>query len=153
MAYKMKPKGLGNNSYGELPSNSKPKNKMAKIKGAGERIVVGGSGFIGYLGGAGIKAASRMFKAFTNTPKQLFAKATGKGLFNKSTKNKPAYGIDQYSYAKTKGRSAVETIKKGYPSVDPNLLKKYPTGSKLHKFHKDQSLKFAEQFNKFTKKK
>jgi len=173
--YKMQPKGLGNNSYGMMPSNSKPKTKgkMATIPGAGKRRVVGGSGLIGYLGSGGLKAAGKMLKAFTNTPKQLFQAArykpwkvgnkqyghidrlTGKvtNKFNKSVKDKPAYGIDQYSYAKTKGKASVETIKKGYPSVDPNLLKKYPTGPKLHKFHKDQSIKFAEQFNKFTKKK
>ena len=136
--YKMKPKGLGNNSYGMMPSSSKPKNKgeMKKIPGAGERRVVGGSGFIGYLGGAGLKAAGRIFKAFANTPKQLLAKATGhtaikgkggktllyekdglatnsfKGLLNKSVKDKPAYGIDQYKYANTKGKEVVKRIKK-----------------------------------------
>lgn len=122
--YKMKPKGLGNNSYGMMPSNSKPKNKMAKIKGAGERRVVGGSGFIGYLGGGaaklGMKIAARLtgHKAVKAGSKVYGYEKGGKmtntfkGLFNKSVKDKPAYGIDQYKYANTKGKKVVQRIKK-----------------------------------------
>ena len=157
MAYKMKPKGMGNNSYGMMPSNNKPKGKMAKIKGAGERRVVGGSGFIGYLGGGAAKLGMKIAAKLTGhtavkTGSKVYGYEKGgkmtntfKGLFNKSVKDKPAYGIDQYSYAKTKGRASVEAIKKGYPSVDPNLLKKYPTGPKLHKFHKDEAKKFMNK--------
>lgn len=57
MAYKMKPKGTGNNSYGMMPSNNKPKNKMVTIPGAGERRVVGGAGLFGYLAGGASKLA------------------------------------------------------------------------------------------------
>ena len=118
------------------PNNFSQKDQkiMATIPGAGERRVVGSSGFIGYLGGGGLKAAGKILKAFTSTPKQLLQAArykpwkvgdkqyghidrlTGKvtNKFNKSVKDKPAYGIDQYSYAKTKGRDAVKRIKDGF---------------------------------------
>ena len=35
-----------------------------------------------------------------------------------------------------------------FKSADAQLLKKYPTGSQLHKFHKDQAKHFAKQFKK-----
>jgi hypothetical protein len=126
MAYKMKPKGMGNNSYGMMPSNNKPKGKMAKIKGAGERRVVGGSGFIGYLGGGAAKLGMKIAAKLTgHTAVKSGSKVYGyekggkmtntfKGLFNKSVKDKPAYGIDQYKYANTKGRASVQKIKEGY---------------------------------------
>jgi hypothetical protein len=33
--------------------------------------------------------------------------------FALSQKDKPAYGIDQYKYAKTKGKASINKIKKG----------------------------------------
>ena len=35
-----------------------------------------------------------------------------------------------------------------FKSADAQLLEKYPTGSQLHKFHKDQAKHFAKQFKK-----
>ena len=109
------------------PNNfsQKDQSKMAKIPGAGERRVVGGSGFIGYLGGGaaklGMKIAARLtgHKAVKAGGKIYGYEKGGKmtntfkGLFNKSVKDKPAYGIDQYKYAKTKGKAAINRIKKG----------------------------------------
>lgn len=141
------------------PNNfsQKDQNKMATIPGAGERRVVGGSGFIGYLGGGaaklGMKIAAKLtgHKAVKAGGKVYGYEKGGKmtntfkGLFNKSVKDKPAYGIDQYKYAKTKGKAAINRIKKGFVSADAQLLKKYPTGPKLHKFHKDQAKKFMNK--------
>ena len=110
------------------PNNfsQKDQSKMATIPGAGERRVVGGSGFIGYLGGGaasklGMKIAARLtgHKAVKAGGKVYGYEKGGKmtntfkGLFNKSVKDKPAYGIDQYKYAKTKGKAAINRIKKG----------------------------------------
>lgn len=131
MAYKMKPKGIGNNSYGMMPSNSKPKTKGKAtrsdirkfIQGAGERRVVGGSGFIGYLGGGAAKLGMKIFARLTGhkavkAGSKVYGYEKGgkmtnsfKGLVNKSVKDKPAYGIDQYKYAKTTGKSVVKRIK------------------------------------------
>lgn len=84
--------------------------------------VRGGAGLLGFIGGGAISAgkqllsgASRLFRSFSNAPKQYIAKATGhqtvkagkeiygyekggkmtnsfKGLFNNSTKNVPVVG-------------------------------------------------------------
>ena len=115
---------------------------MATIPGAGKKRVVGGSGFIGYLGGAGLKAAGRMFKAFTNTPKQLLAKATGHTPVKAGNK---VYGYEKDGLMTNSFKGLLNRSKKQGPSVDPNLLKKYPTGPKLHKFHKDQVKKFMNK--------
>ena len=143
--YKMQPKGMGNNSYGMMPSNSKPKDKMKKIPGSDnpKNYVRGGAGGLGFLGSGGLKAAGKMLKAFTSTPKQLLQAARYKPW---------KVGDKQYGHIDRLTGKVTNKFNKSV-SVDPNLLKKYPTGPKLHKFHKDQSIKFAEQFNKFTKKK
>jgi len=130
MAYKMKPKGMGNNSYGMMPSNSKPKTKgkMKKIPGSDnpKNYVRGGAGGLGFLGSGAAKLGMKVIAKLTG---HKAVKAGGKvygyekggkmtnsfkGLFNKSVKDKPAYGIDQYKYANTKGRDAVKRIKDGF---------------------------------------
>jgi len=128
MAYKMKPKGMGNNSYGMMPSNSKPKGKMKKIPGSDDpkNYVRGGAGGLGFLGSGAAKLGMKVIAKLTG---HKAVKAGGKiygyekggkmtnsfkGLFNKSVKDKPAYGIDQYKYAKSaKSKKELAIAKKG----------------------------------------
>jgi len=110
------------------PNNfsQKDQNTMATIPGAGEQRIVGGSGFIGYLGGGAAKLGMKVLARLTGHKAvkaggKIFGYEKGgkmtnsfKGLLNKSVKDKPAYGIDQYKYANTKGRDAVKRIKDGF---------------------------------------
>ena len=123
MGYSMKMGSKQKHDPSSFPQ--KDQKKIAFIKGAGKRRVVGGSGFIGYLGGGaaklGMKIAARLtgHTAIKSGGKTFMYEKGGKvtntfkGLFNKSVKDKPAYGIDQYKYAKTKGKAAINRIKKG----------------------------------------
>jgi hypothetical protein len=83
MAYKMKPKGLGNNSYGELPSSKKkkysPTGKMKQIPGSDnpKNFKKEGLGFFGLLSGgasrqiAGLIGKLRGFKQIKHGGKTM----------------------------------------------------------------------------------
>ena len=74
-SFQMSPKGHGGQGYAMMGSKPKRNGKMVKIKGAGERRVVGGSGFIGYLGGG---AAKLGMKALAKLTGHKAVKAGGK---------------------------------------------------------------------------
>jgi len=106
------------------PNNfsQKDQSKMAKIPGSDNpaNYRKESLGLVGLLGGNIASFGKQVIKAVRYKPwvvkgkkygdiDRLTGKVTNK--FNKSVKDKPAYGIDQYKYAKTKGRKAVEKIK------------------------------------------
>ena len=111
------------------PNNfsQKDQNTMATIPGSDNpaNYRKQGSGLLGFIGGAAGKAAMKVAAKLTgHTAIKSGGKTfmyekggkvtnTFKGLFNKSVKDKPAYGIDQYKYAKTKGKDAIKRIKDG----------------------------------------
>jgi hypothetical protein len=130
MAFKMVPKGLGNNSYGESPSSENEKKKysptgeMRQIAGSDnpKNFKKEGLGFFGLLsGGAAKQITSLIGKLRGFKPIKSGNKTTGivelpDGKWTNSIKGvtstpKPGYGIDQYKYANTKGKSVVERIK------------------------------------------
>ena len=96
--YMMKPKGMGQQGYAMMGSQD-PKKKsnmvsLVKRDKSGKPIpeVRGGAGLFGYISGPGkfLKAGKKLFKAFTNAPKQYMKpyKVGGKlyGHFTKSGK-------------------------------------------------------------------
>ena len=143
----MKPKGMGGQAYGMMGGQDpkKKKTKMVDLVArdkSGKPIpnVVGGSGLFGYIGGGGLKAASKIFKAFSNAPKQYI----GKGGSNiksaikqiKSTKVAQALGnTPKQLAAKATGHKTVKSGGKIYG---------YEKGGKI-------TNSFKGLFNKSTK--
>jgi hypothetical protein len=129
MAFKMVPKGLGKNSYGESPSSEKkkysPTGEMKQIPGSDnpENFKKEGLGLFGFLSGGaskqivGLLGKLKGFKSIKSGGKSTGIVELPGGKWTNSIKGvtstpkKPAYGIDQYKYANTKGKSVVERIK------------------------------------------
>lgn len=95
----MSPKPYFNMQPGRNGSTNSPgtfrTNQMVRIQGAGERRVVGGSGFIGYLGGGAMKVLAKLTgHTAVKAGSKIYGYEKGgkitntiKGLFNKSNKN------------------------------------------------------------------
>ena len=93
-AYMMKPKGMGQQAYKMIGGKSPKKKKMVDLvprDKSGKPIpqVRGGAGLLGFVGGnalsaikQGVSAGKKVFKAFSNAPKQYLSK----------TKNVPVIG-------------------------------------------------------------
>ena len=104
--FNMSPKGHGGQGYAMMGSKPKTKGKMVKIKGAGERRVVGGSGFIGYLGPGGIaKGLKSLAGTISKIKNPHTAKFAGKLLnFSKKLKPKEHVGPKFGSYSSKRGQ-------------------------------------------------
>jgi len=128
----MSPKPYFNMQPGKNGNTNSPgtfrTNQMAKIQGSDNPANYRreGIGLLNFVTGAAANAAMRIAAKFTG---HTAVKAGGKifgyeksgkmtnslqGLFNRSVKDKPAYGIDQYKYANTKGKDAIKRIKDGF---------------------------------------
>jgi hypothetical protein len=127
----MSPKPYFNMQPGRNGSTNSPgtfrTNQMARIQGSDNpaNYIRQGSGLLEFIGGAATKVAMRLaakltgHKAIKSGGKTFMYEKGDKvtnsfqGLFNKTVKDKPAYGIDQYKYANTKGKDALKRIKDG----------------------------------------
>ena len=134
MAFKMVPKGLGNNSYGESPSSEKkkysPTGEMKQIPGSDnpKNFKKEGLGLFGLLSGGATKQITsligklRGFKSIKSGNKTTGIVELPDGKWTNSIKGvtsstkKPAsYAtFDQYAHAGSdKAKKALEVFKKG----------------------------------------
>jgi len=136
MAFKMVPKGLGNNSYGESPSSENEKKKysptgeMRQIAGSDnpKNFKKEGLGFFGLLSGGAAKQITsligqlRGFKAIKSGKKTTGIVELPDGKWTNSirgvtsaTKKPASYAtFDQYAHAGSdKAKKALDIFKKG----------------------------------------
>jgi len=135
MAFKMTPKGLGNNSYGESPSSEKekkykPTGEMKQIPGSDnpENFKKEGMGLFGFLSGGaskqivGLLGKLKGFKSIKSGGKTSGIVELPNGKWTNSIKGvmstpkKPAsYAtFDQYAHAGSdKAKKALDIAKKG----------------------------------------
>ena len=137
--FQMSPKGHGGQAY-PMIGNKDPKKKpkmvsLIKRDKSGKSIsnIVGCSGLFGYIGGGGFKAASKIFKAFSNTPKQYIGQIKKYGF--KKTKALRKQGITDpksLQYAdKSWTASKINKNVKSVPVVGkPGKTVKVPKSSK-----------------------
>lgn len=125
--FQMSPKGHGGQAY-PMIGNKNPKKKpkmvsLVKKDKSGKPIpnVVGGSGLFGYISGPGkfLKAGKKLFKAFTNAPKQYMKGATKSvpvvGKPGKTVKVSKSSKTKQVSYVNPRiSMTAAERAKAGY---------------------------------------
>jgi hypothetical protein len=124
--YMMQPKGMGGQAY-TMMGGQDPKKKKTKMVDlvpkdkSGKPIpqVTGGAGLFGYIGGGGLKAVGKMFKAFTKAPKQYMKSASKNvpviGKPGKTVKVPKSSKTKQVSYVNPRiSMTAAERAKAGY---------------------------------------
>ena len=123
--YMMKPKGMGQQGYAMMANPNKKTKMVSLVKRdkSGKPIpeVRGGAGLFGYIGGPGkfLKAGKKLFKAFTNAPKQYMKGASKNvpivGKPGKTVKVPKSSKTKQVSYVNPRiSMTAAERAKAGY---------------------------------------
>ena len=131
--YMMKPKGMGGQAYKMIGGKDPKKKKSTKMVDlvprdkSGKPIpqVRGGAGLLGFVGGnavsavkQGVSAGKKLFKAFSNAPKQYLSKTKNVpvvGKPGKTVKVPKSSKTKQVSYVNPRiSMTAKERAKAGY---------------------------------------